>query len=522
MKELKLEELTLEQKLGLTIIARGVRDEEDKKFVLEMIKKRALGGIQVRVEKDYAEFIAEIKEVADYPILICADMEHGFPASEFKIPNQIAISSTDSEEMAYQFAKVTAIEAKNAGYNVVWSPVVDFTVEGSQCRNIRCLSDDKETIARFATCMVRAFQEEGMVCAAKHFPSDKTDHNDTHICSETSKRTKEQLLEEEIYPYLQLMKNADLSGIMTTHITYENIDPDNIGTFSKKVVNIIREQGFDGVIFSDSLAMMAIAAKYGLGESVPKAVAAGIDLVLPNYRLNLKESFDYMMEGYKSGILTDERLDEAARRVIAAQSKTLKEPSQTEISQYQKDLISDISKRALCLIKKDGLETKLSKDTKKCFIILYENEYPRCNQDSMELMIPKWYSYESALKRKEQILGAFPDSEVLLINEFPNQVENEEVCLAISQADEAVFFTFCRASSYLGSDNITDRMEYVIKANIDKISAIYHEGNPYEIKKFAGAQRIFYGAPGGDCGEYAVKAINGEFEPTGKIPVKLD
>ena len=218
MRELKLEELTLEQKLGLTIIARGVRNEEDKKFVLEMIKKRALGGIQVRVERDYAKFIAEIKEAADYPILICADMEHGFPGSKLKIPNQIAISSTDSEEMAYEFAKVTAIEAKNAGYNVVWSPVVDFTVEGSQCRNIRCLSDDKEIVTRFATCMVRAFQEEGMVCAAKHYPNASTSIHDSHIMAGSSDRTKEELLEEELYPYLQLMKNAELSGIMTNHL----------------------------------------------------------------------------------------------------------------------------------------------------------------------------------------------------------------------------------------------------------------------------------------------------------------
>ena len=150
MKELKLEELTLEQKIGLTIIARGVLNEEDKDFIFEMIKKGAVGGIQVRVKEGSDELIRQIKEIADYPILICADMEHGFPGSKLKIPNQIAISSTDSEEMAYEFGRVTAIEAKNAGYNVVWGPVVDFAIEGSLCRNIRCLSDDKETVSRFA------------------------------------------------------------------------------------------------------------------------------------------------------------------------------------------------------------------------------------------------------------------------------------------------------------------------------------------------------------------------------------
>ena len=46
-----------------------------------------------------------------------------------------------------------------------------------------------------------------MVCSAKHFPSDITDIDDSHITTKTSKRTKEELLKEEIYPYLKLMKD---------------------------------------------------------------------------------------------------------------------------------------------------------------------------------------------------------------------------------------------------------------------------------------------------------------------------
>lgn len=46
MRLLKLEEMTLEQKIGQLICARGYRDEDDKKFVLEMIKKGAVGAVQ--------------------------------------------------------------------------------------------------------------------------------------------------------------------------------------------------------------------------------------------------------------------------------------------------------------------------------------------------------------------------------------------------------------------------------------------------------------------------------------------
>ena len=47
MQELKLNELTLEQKIGLVICSRGGRDDEDKAFILEMVRKKAVGGIQI-------------------------------------------------------------------------------------------------------------------------------------------------------------------------------------------------------------------------------------------------------------------------------------------------------------------------------------------------------------------------------------------------------------------------------------------------------------------------------------------
>ena len=53
MQVLKLEELSIEQKLGQLLIVRGYKNQEDKEYVLEMARKKAVGGIQVLFRDGY-------------------------------------------------------------------------------------------------------------------------------------------------------------------------------------------------------------------------------------------------------------------------------------------------------------------------------------------------------------------------------------------------------------------------------------------------------------------------------------
>ena len=73
---LKQEELTLEQKLGMLYCARPFTDR-DLEFTLELIKKRALGSVQILPTQPH--YMKKIKEVADYPIIIVCDTETGYP-----------------------------------------------------------------------------------------------------------------------------------------------------------------------------------------------------------------------------------------------------------------------------------------------------------------------------------------------------------------------------------------------------------------------------------------------------------
>ncbi len=80
MKELKLEELTLKQKLGMTFTAYAngwTLTEEREEWIIEKIKEKAIGALWIVPNTGHGDkldkFRARVKEVLDYPLLIITD-----------------------------------------------------------------------------------------------------------------------------------------------------------------------------------------------------------------------------------------------------------------------------------------------------------------------------------------------------------------------------------------------------------------------------------------------------------------
>jgi len=176
------------------------------------------------------------------------------------------------------------------GFNLNLAPVVDVSFEGDLDNSLknRTWGLDADTVTQNAGAFNRTMREQGVLSCGKHFPGYSRAAVDPHHELPVVKRSRRELEEVEWKPFRALA--GELDSMMVGHANYPALDESGVpSSLSRRIVHgILREEwGYAGVVISDDLDMGAIAGRYGLAESVTRAVEAGNDLVLLCHRPEL-------------------------------------------------------------------------------------------------------------------------------------------------------------------------------------------------------------------------------------------
>ncbi|MBC7368112.1 MAG: glycoside hydrolase family 3 protein [Undibacterium sp.] len=278
--------------------------------------------------------IAHLQSHAAIPLLVSVDQEggrvnrlkpaYGFPAS---ISHQ-ELGELDRPAETYRHAEATAQTLAELGFNLNLAPVVDLDahpdnpiIKGRR----RSFSADPAAVARHAAEFVRAHRAHGVLTCAKHFPGHGSATGDTHLGLVDVTATWH---ERELIPFQQLIAQGLCDVIMTAHVFNAKLDPDHPATLSKKIITgILREKlGYDGVITSDDMEMKAISSHYGLENSVPAAIEAGIDVLCFGNNLTYDpgiggKAIAILARAVESGRISEERIDVSYQRVLALKRK---------------------------------------------------------------------------------------------------------------------------------------------------------------------------------------------------------
>ncbi|MBQ8174871.1 MAG: hypothetical protein IJ009_05650 [Clostridia bacterium] len=520
--KLTVQELSIEQKLGMLFCARRFQTEEDLAFTLDLIRRRALGSVQVPINDETPAIMQAVREAADYPILIINDMEQGYPRADLPQIPALTLAAADNEDYSRAFAKAVVATAKAEGFNGTWGPILDLILCDGPCRVSRCFGDTPDAVLRTVWKIADVFREYGFMSTGKHYPGRHDCPFDTHMAEGISYADAGTLKNVDLVPYIKLMKEGLLPAIMTAHHSLPNIDPENPASASKKVIDLIRELGFDGVCFTDSLAMMGILQKYGEENVMGKCIAAGNDIVLPNYRTPTKQSFAYLEANYRDGSFDEARLDEAARRVIELQNTLAKRADALPtLTERDIECLHLIAHDAITAVTDEGLTASLGDTAKRrLFAIVAPDSYDE-STPTEEIQITADYDPRRVAAK---IKAEFPNAEVVFVPEHATPKENERVLVAATRHDEVVFVTFCVTSPYLGTDCLTRRTEALINAlgRSGKVSAVVHYGNPYAVTPLSHQKRLIFGYTAPESQEYAIEVLAGKYPAKGKLPFALD
>jgi len=513
-----INKMTLEQKIGMVLCARRFHPE-DVVFIKKLIKNRALGCIQFHAKDK--EIIEDVMSVADYPIIVVNDTESGFPGSDLPQIPLISLAACGKKEYYEAYAKGIVRDAKKAGFNATWGPVIDILHMDEPCSVHRKFSDIPEKVGIFAEYIASIYKKNHYLSCGKHYPGGGEGLPlDTHMTEGNCNATKEDVITKNFVPYKHLMDKGLLPSIMIGHELYPNIDPDYPAALSKKHIDILREQGFDGVLFTDSFAMMGILQKYGEENIYGMAIAAGNDIVLVNYRTPFETVYNYLLKNFKDGMFSKERLDEAVRRVLAAMDYVgTKAENPTEFTQEDEKVLNNIARDCITAITDDGIAAKLDgKNEDKLFIITEETH--SVDDQGAEVSFGSWYSSKRV---GEKIKEAFPGAGVEYLPEFSQASDNQRVLVAATKYKEVIFVTFCNTEPYLGTDALTRRTEAVANAliNSGKVSAVLHFGNPYALKNLYHVKRKIFGYHIPESQIYAIEVLKGTIDAKGTLPFDI-
>lgn len=232
---------------------------------------------------DVYALTARLQKRARRPLLFSADYEDGAAqhvSGATALPSNMGLGAAGDPELAAEKARVTAAEARALGVRWVLAPVADLpTVPANPIVNTRSFGADPDLVARLGKAYCKGLASKRVLSCMKHFPGHGETKADSHLELPVLKRTRAELLKEEIEPFRALRDAADAA--MMAHLSIPALGDKGPSSLSPAAVALLRKDlGYKKLVTTDALSMQAIAAHFTDEAACVAALTAGVDLLL--------------------------------------------------------------------------------------------------------------------------------------------------------------------------------------------------------------------------------------------------
>ena len=328
---MKISDMTLKEKILQTVIIKVDKDN----FVSDKVGAAFFFG-EIITEADEMGLdaarttLCRYIDNADIPILITSDFENGC-GSMLKgltpLPYLMNLGAANSESLAYDYGKATALEARSVGANWSFSPVCDLNINPrNPLVNMRSISDDETLAKKLLVQIIRGMQENGLAACAKHFPGDGLDYRDQHLVTTNNTLSFDEWKKRSGSVFKAVI-DSGVYSVMAGHITLPSYQKEVFkngmklpATLSAELVqNLLKnEMEFGGVVVTDALNMGGYNGWYSTKEIAEvESFKAGCDMLLwptDNYA-------DNMISAVENGYVPMQRVDDAVSRILEMKEK---------------------------------------------------------------------------------------------------------------------------------------------------------------------------------------------------------
>ena len=340
--------MSVQEKIGqlFMISAYSNRDSVHTNEVNKLIQDYKVGGLiffqggPVR----QAKLTNLYQSKAKVPLFIGIDAEWGLGMrldSTYTYPWNMTLGAIQDLSLIENVGRNMANEDKRIGIHFNFAPVLDInTNPKNPIIGNRSFGEDKVNVSNRAIALMKGVQSQGVFSTGKHFPGHGDTATDSHKTLPLITFSKERLEMVELYPYKQIFDEG-LVSVMVAHLSIPSLEPLSNYPSSASyniVTNLLqKELGFEGLIFTDGLAMKGATDFKGPGDLEIAVLLAGNDIFLGPENVPL--AFQKLETACNEGVITEERLAHSVKKILHYKFKAgLNKYKPIEINNIYNDL----------------------------------------------------------------------------------------------------------------------------------------------------------------------------------------
>ena len=272
------------------------------------------------------------------PIIFGTDAVHGnnnlLNATLF--PHNIGLGAANDPDLMRRIGEAVAIETRLTGISWTFAPAVSVAQDARWGRTYESLSENTAIVSRLILPYIEGLQAAGVSAAAKHFVADGGTFGG--IDQGNAVLTDQQIRDIHLPPY----QDAIDAGVDTIMISYSSIRGEKMHGSEYWIQTVLKEEmGFEGFIISDYDAIHQLPGSHY--DQVVDSVNAGVDMLMEPH--DWKTAYNDILAGYNNGDITEDRINDAVRRILLIKYK--RGLFTEDIFRYQPELLANDDHLAL-------------------------------------------------------------------------------------------------------------------------------------------------------------------------------
>ncbi len=280
------------------------------------------------------------------PVTISTDPRHAFienagasfAAKAFsQWPEPLGLAALRDADLVRRFADIARQEYVAVGIRAALHPTLDLATEPRWARQAQTFGQDPALVTELGLAYLAGFQQGSLgpgsvACTSKHFPGGgpQKDGEDAHFPYGREQVYPGGRFADHLSPFPRLVE-AGTAAVMPYYgmpvdlvVDGEPVEQVGFGYSRQVVTGMLREGlGYDGVVLTD----WELVNDNHVGDQVLPARSWGVEHLDPHGRMELilhagcdqfggEECVDVLLDLVRDGRVTQERVDESARRLL--------------------------------------------------------------------------------------------------------------------------------------------------------------------------------------------------------------